>query len=74
MEASRKIIYSRRNKCDVSDIQNSVNSSIFYLALRLQNTVMFEEVMNSKDISVFFKLGKFCKETLAIFKVIHSNA
>ena len=37
------------------------------------NTINFEKIMNSKDISVLFKLSKFCKDILATFKVIHSN-
>ena len=40
---------------------------------RQPNTVIYEKVMNSKDIFVLFKLSKFCKEILATFKVIHSN-
>ena len=41
--------------------------------LHKPNTVIYEKVLNSKDISVLFKLSKFCKEILATFKVIHSN-
>ena len=40
---------------------------------RQPNMVFFNEVMNSKDKFALFKLSKFCKEILAVFKVIHSN-
>ena len=41
---------------------------------RHPNTVIFENVMNSNDLPVLFKLSKFCKDILSTFKVIHSSA
>ncbi|MEW8548676.1 MAG: hypothetical protein AB2693_34680, partial [Candidatus Thiodiazotropha sp.] len=37
------------------------------------NTTIFESIMKSKELPALFKLGKFCKEILNTFKVIHSN-
>ena len=37
------------------------------------NTFKFRTFMNSKELPLLFKLGKFCKEILGIFKVIYST-
>ena len=42
--------------------------------LKRPNVVSFEKLMNTIDLQTLFKLGKFCKEILATFKVIYSRA
>ena len=37
------------------------------------NTFKFRTFISTKELPLLFKLGKFCKEILRIFKVIYST-